>query len=62
MILVKKWNFPLCLFLDKMGLEIMFDGHPRRKQATLDYKISIYKVATLDFLKEVYSLFVTHKA
>ena len=54
-----------------MGLEIMFDGHPRRKQATLDYKISIYKVATLDFLKEVnprfwklemYSLFVTHKA
>ena len=53
MILLKNWNFPLCLFLDKMGLEIMFDGHPRRKQATLDYKISIYKVATLDFLKEV---------
>ena len=49
----KNWNSPLCLFLDKMGLEIMFNGHPRRKQATLDYKISIYKVATLDFLKEV---------
>ena len=52
MILVKNWNSPLCLFLDKMGLEITFDGHPRRKQATLDYKISIYKVATLDFLKK----------
>ena len=32
MILVKNWNFPLCLFLDKMGLEIMFDGHPVQKQ------------------------------
>ena len=28
----KNWNFPLCLFLDKMGLEIMFDGHPVQKQ------------------------------
>ena len=24
MILVKNWNFPLCLFLDKLGFEIMF--------------------------------------
>ena len=32
MILVKNWNFPLCLFLDKMGLEIMFDGHLVQKQ------------------------------
>ena len=28
----KNWNFPLCLFLDKMGLEIMFDGHLVQKQ------------------------------
>ena len=49
---IKNWNFPRCLFLDKMGLEIMFDSHLRRNQATLDYKISIYKIATLDFLKE----------
>ena len=25
MILVKKWKFYLCIFLDKMGLEILFD-------------------------------------
>ena len=25
-------SFPLCLFLDKMGLEIMFDGHLVQKQ------------------------------
>ena len=53
MILVKKLEFSSVSVLDKMGLEIMFDGHPRRKRAILDYKISIYKVATLDFLKEV---------
>ena len=53
MILVKKLEFSSVSVLDKMGLEIMFDGHPRRKQAILDYKISIYKVATSDFVKEV---------
>ena len=29
-------DFPLCLFLNKMGLEIMFADHPVRKQAFLD--------------------------
>ena len=32
----QKWNFLLCLFLNKMGLEIMFADHPVRKQAFLD--------------------------
>ena len=32
----QKCNFPLCLFLNKMGLEIMFADHPVRKQAFLD--------------------------
>ena len=38
MILVKNWNFPLRLFLDKLGLEIMFADHPVRKIAFLDEK------------------------
>ena len=41
MILVKNWNFPLRLFLDKLGLEIMFADHPVRKKAFLDEKIYI---------------------
>ena len=38
-ILVKNYNPPLCLFQDKMGLEIVFDDCLGRKQAVLDYKI-----------------------
>ena len=37
MILVKKRKFPLCLFLDRTGLEIIFDDH-LEKEAFLDYK------------------------
>ena len=40
-ILVKSWNFPLCLFLNKMGFEMMFPDHSIRKQAFPDKKISI---------------------
>ena len=32
MILVKNWNFPLSLFLDKMGVEIMFAVIIRSKE------------------------------
>ena len=38
MILVKNWKFPLCLFLDKISYEIIFDNHLVRKQAFQDYK------------------------
>ena len=41
MILVKNWNFPFCLLLNKIGLEIMFPNHPVRKQAYLDGNIRI---------------------
>ena len=37
MILVKK--FPLGLFWEKMGLEVVPDDYLVRKQAVLDYKI-----------------------
>ena len=38
MILVKNWKFPLCLFLDKISFEIIFDNHLVRKQSFQDYK------------------------
>ena len=38
MILVKTGKSLLGLFLDKKGLEIMFDDHLLRKQALLEYK------------------------
>ena len=38
MIWVKNWKFPLCLFLDKISYEIIFDNHLVRKQAFQDYK------------------------
>ena len=38
MILVKNSKFPLRLFQKKMGLEVVFDNHPLRKQTFLDYK------------------------
>ena len=41
MILVKNWNFPLCLLLNKIGLKIMFADHPVRKQAYVNIKIRI---------------------
>ena len=51
MILVKKWKFYLCIFLDKMGLEILFDDRWGRKQALLDYKkLDITKLPNWDFL------------
>ena len=34
----QNWKFRLNLFLNKMGLEIMFADHQVRKQAFLDYK------------------------
>ena len=38
-ILVKKnQKFPFCVFLDKRGLEIMFDNHLVREQAFPHYK------------------------
>ena len=40
MISLKNLKIPLGLFLDKLGLEIMFDDHQVRKQALLDYKKS----------------------
>ena len=40
MILVKTWNF-LFVFLDKKGLEVMFDDHVVKEQAHLDKKIVI---------------------
>ena len=39
----------------------MFDDHLVRKQALLDYKILINKVATLDFIKVVILLFELKK-
>ena len=38
MILVKKLKFYICLFLEKMDLEIMSPDHLVRKKALLDYK------------------------
>ena len=37
MIFVKSCKFTLCLFLQKMNFEIVFDHHPVRKQALLNY-------------------------
>ena len=56
MILVKNWNFPLCLLLNKIGLEIMFAGHPVRKQAYLDQKIRILPSRPM----EIFSKGLTH--
>ena len=53
MILVKTWKSLLGMFLDKMGLEIMFDDHLVRKQALLyNTKSRFYQVAILDFLPQ----------
>ena len=49
MILVKTWKSLLGLFLDKMGLEIMFDDHLVRKQALLDYKKPILSSGHIGF-------------
>ena len=46
MILVKTWKSLLGLFLDKMGLEIMFDDHLVRK---LDYKKPILSSGHIGF-------------
>ena len=41
MIFVKSCKFPLCLLLQKMNFEIVFDDHPVRKQALLNYNIEL---------------------
>ena len=41
MILVKNCKFPLRLFYEKMGLEVVFNDYIVRKQALLDYKLCI---------------------
>ena len=72
MILVKNSKFPLCLFLDKISYEIIFDNHLVRKQAFQDYKnIDFTHLAywifsnglTHDFGQklEIFSLFVLDK-
>ena len=38
MILVKKWKYLLCSFLDRIGLKIMFDDHYVKEKAFLDKK------------------------
>ena len=35
MILVKNWKFPLCLFLDKIGYEIIFDNKLSNQKTSL---------------------------
>ena len=54
MILVKNYNFFLCLILNKIGVEIKFPDHPVRKQAYLDWKIKILASRCMEiFLKEL---------
>ena len=54
MILVKNWNFPLCLLFKKIPLEIMFGDHPVTKQAYLDWKNKDFtKSPNGDFFKGV---------
>ena len=52
MIFVRSCNFPLCLFLHKMNFEMVFDNHPVRKQAILNYNIE-FTVTKLDFSEEI---------
>ena len=40
MVLVKNWKFYLFLFMDRIGLEIIFDDQWGREQALLDYENS----------------------
>ena len=56
MILIKNWNFFLCLLLNKIGLEIMFPDHPVREQAYLDWKIKILPSRPM----EIFSMGLTH--
>ena len=52
MILVKKWKYLLCSFLDRIGLKIMFDDHyVKKKSLPGQKKKSFYIVAILDFLE-----------
>ena len=39
MTLVKNLKFPICLFLGKLGIEIMFGDHLVKEQAHLDKNI-----------------------
>ena len=34
---IKNLKFPVSLFLDKMGIQIMFDEHLVKKKLTLDF-------------------------
>ena len=58
MILVKTWNF-LSFFLDKMGLEVMFDDHVVKEQAHFDKKIVILNSCHTGTFFEVNSWFWT---
>ena len=54
MILVKTWKFHLCLFLDKIGYEMMFVDHRGEKQALLDYSnLEFTKWPHWDFYKGI---------
>ena len=44
---IKNLKFPISLFLDKMGIEIMFDDHLVKKQPHLDKKYWFYIVVIL---------------
>ena len=50
MILVKNWNFFLCLLLNKIGLAIMFPDLPLKKQ-------SLPRPKNKDFTKSPYGDF-----
>ena len=56
MILVKNYNFFLCLILNKIGVEIKFPDHPVRKQAYLDWKRKILASRPM----EIYLKGLTH--
>ena len=57
LILLNPWfsskccKFPLCLFLDKMNFEIVFDDYPVRKQALLNYNIEFTELQNYIFPK-----------
>ena len=49
----QKLQFPLRLFLDKMGLEIMSDDHLVKRRPPRLYKYGFHVVAILNFFKVV---------
>ena len=53
MILVKKRKSYLCLFMDRIGLEIMFDDHSVKKKPSYIIKIFILHGRHIGYFKEV---------